>query len=119
MLRIFFVLGFLSIILSACTYESVEPKSSVIITDSVISYSKTIAPIVTAQCSGSVGCHESGSQDGDFTSYNGLKDKADNGSLLKRVVTEKDMPQAGSGFTLTDQERGYFEAWIKQGFPDN
>ena len=118
MLRIFFIIGFLSVFLSACTYESVEPKAIVVVTDSVISYSKTIVPLVTTQCN-DIGCHDSGSQDGDFTNYTGVQGKASDGSLLKRVVTLKDMPQGGSGFTLTDKERGYFEAWIKQGFPDN
>lgn len=119
MRKLFFAIASLGFIFSSCTYESVEPKSEVVITDSVITYSKVIAPLAAAQCSKGSGCHESGSQDGDFTSYNGLKDKASDGSLLKRVVTIKDMPQLGSGYTLTEVERGYFEAWIKQGFPNN
>jgi hypothetical protein len=118
MTKLFFGICFLSILFSSCTYESVEPVKHEI-TDSVISYSKTIAPLVAAQCSSGSGCHESGSQDGDFTTYDGLKDKAVDGSLLNRVVTIKDMPQDGSGFVLTDQERDYFASWIKQGFPNN
>lgn len=119
MRKLFFVVGSAIIFLSSCDYESVEPKTEIVITDSIISYSKTIKPLVTTQCSGSVGCHESGSQDGDFTDYDGLKDKASDESLLKRVVTIKDMPKRNLGFDLTDQERSYFAAWIRQGFPNN
>lgn len=103
---------------SSCTYVEVEPTVAPA-SDSVISYSKTIAPLVNLQCSSANGCHESGSQDGDFTTYDGVKEKAADGSLLKRVVTLKDMPQIGSGMTLTDEERNYFALWIKQQFPNN
>jgi uncharacterized membrane protein len=102
----------------ACTYESVEPEN-VVVTDSVISYSKIIAPLTIAQCSSSKGCHESGSQDGDFTIYDGLKEKAANGTLYNRVVKLKDMPQKGSGYQLTDAERDLYNTWIAQGFANN
>jgi hypothetical protein len=118
-MKIFFYGGILFVlILSSCTYVAVEP-AKVEVPDSVISYSKTILPLTTSQCSSTGGCHENGSQDGDFTTYDGLKEKAVDGTLLNRVVTIKDMPQIGSGLTLTDQERSYFAAWIKQGFPNN
>ena len=100
---------------SSCTYESVEPVK-VEVKDTIISYSKTIVPLLTTQCNGT-GCHESGSQDGDFTIYDGLKEKADDKSLYKRVVALKDMPKGG--FALTDQERSYFAAWINQGSQNN
>jgi hypothetical protein len=118
MRKLFFAMGSIVLMFSACTYESVEPIE-VVVTDSVISYSQTIAPLVSTECSSVAGCHESGSQDGDFTKYEGLKEKATTGSLFNRVVTLKDMPQKGSGFQLTDKERSYFAAWIAQGFPNN
>lgn len=69
---------------SSCTYESVEP-TKVEVKDTIISYAKTIAPLLTTQCNAS-GCHENASSDGDFTIYDGVREKADNGSLYKRVV---------------------------------
>jgi uncharacterized membrane protein len=102
----------------ACTYESVEPEK-VVVTDSVISYSKIIAPLTAAQCSSSKGCHEGGSQDGDFTTYTGLREKAANGTLYNRVVKLKDMPQKGSAYQLKDAERDLYNAWIAQGFANN
>lgn len=100
---------------SSCTYESVEPVNKIVVTDSVISYAKTIGPLVDAQCNS---CHSNGSSDGDFMTYAGLKNKADNGSLYNRVVVVKDMPPSGSG-TLTDLEISYMAAWIKQGSQNN
>jgi hypothetical protein len=103
---------------ASCTYESVEPVK-VVVTDSVISYSKTIAPLTAAQCSTGKGCHESGSKDGDFTSYASLKEEAGKGALYERIVKLKDMPQVGSSYKLTDAERSVYGAWIAQGFPNN
>jgi uncharacterized membrane protein len=105
-------------VLSSCRYESVEPVK-VAVTDSVISYSRTIAPLTAAQCGSSKGCHESGSKDGDFTTYTGLKEQAAKGALYDRIVKIKDMPQVGSGYKLTDAERSVYGAWIAQGFPNN
>lgn len=76
---------------------------------------KTIAPLVDAHCNS---CHSNGSNDGDFMSYAGLKDKADNGSLYNRMVIVKDMPPSGSTI-LSDLEVSYMAAWIKQGSQNN
>lgn len=105
-------------VLQSCTYESVEPVK-VAITDSVISYANTIAPLTIAQCSSNNGCHESGSQDGDFTKYEGLKKTAAAGSLYDRVIKLKDMPQVGSAYKLSDTERGFYATWIAQGAQNN
>ncbi len=115
-------LFFASIIFSvsafqSCTYESVEPKRDDLVIDSLISYSRTIAPLTKDRCES---CHGSGSPDGDFSNYTGLKSVAGvGGQLYDRVVSKKDMPQIGSGIILSDVERKYYEAWIKQGAPNN
>jgi hypothetical protein len=119
MTKLFFVTCCLiCCMLQSCTYESVEP-AKIVVTDSVISYSKVIAPLTAAQCSSSTGCHESGSQDGDFTTYAGLNEKAMDGTLYNRVFKVKDMPQIGSAYKLTDEQRGFYAAWIAQGAPNN
>jgi uncharacterized membrane protein len=117
MRKLFVTCCIMSWMLASCTYESVEPQK-VNVTDSVISYAKTIAPLTAAQCSSAKGCHESGSVDGDFTTYAGLKAKAEKGALYNRIVKLKDMP-AGSAYKLTDAERNFYGAWIAQGFPNN
>ena len=58
-------------------------------------YASDIKPIIDANCLAS-GCHNTGSANGDFTTYSGLKAKADNGSLDNRVIQQRNMPLAGS-----------------------
>jgi uncharacterized membrane protein len=104
------------LIWSSCTYDKGEVPVKEIGCDSIISYSAQIAPLVTTYCNG---CHVAGGPgSGDFTSYAGLKLKADNGTLKNRVVDLKDMPQAGSP-TLSDDERNLIRCWIAQGAPEN
>lgn len=78
-------------------------------------YAADIVPIVNVTCTKST-CHFAGSSKGDFTTYTGLKAKADNGSLKKRIVTEQDMPKSG---TLTKDQRAKFKCWIESGAPQN
>lgn len=114
MKKIIFAVFVCCITFQSCTFETGVP-AVVVVSDSIISYSKIIFPLDSVQCNG---CH-SGSAPGDFTTYAGIKEKADNGTLLDRVVTLKNMPTPGSGFTLTDEERNKYLAWIQQGALDN
>lgn len=113
----FLLLFAVLLIWSSCTYEKGEipvlvPKEC----DSTISYASQIAPLTTTYCNG---CHSAGGTGtGDFTTYAGLKLKADNGSLKTRVVDVKDMPQAGSP-PLSDAERKLIKCWIEQGALNN
>jgi hypothetical protein len=102
---------------ASCTFDKGEiPVPVKDDCDSTISYSTVIAPMMTTYCNG---CHVSGGPGtGDFTTYAGLKQKVDNGSVNNRVLVVKDMPQAGSP-TLSDAERKLIDCWIKQGALDN
>jgi hypothetical protein len=79
------------------------------------SYTNDIRPIVNANCNSS-GCHNAGSSNGDFTTYAGLKAKADDGSLDQRVNIRKDMPKNGS---LSKADRSKIRCWINNGAPQN
>ena len=84
-----------------------------------VSYSDDILPLINRSCALS-GCHVDGFNNGDFTSYDGLKERADSGSLDLRVVSQKSMPPASSsGPTLTDDERLLFKCWIEGGALNN
>ena len=122
-MRISFIL--LAIILlpflfTSCESENKEelfPKntSEVCTTDSM-SFSIDINPIIAANCAIS-GCHVSGFSEGDFTSYQGIKDKIDNGDKIReRVVIKKDMPASGP---LPDCEINKIESWLNAGAPNN
>lgn len=78
-------------------------------------YNANIKPIIDANCISS-GCHNSGSNNGDFTSYAGLKGKADNGSLENRVLDKKDMPPSGA---LSLDDRKKIKCWIENGALNN
>lgn len=78
-------------------------------------FATDIEPVIKANCLSS-GCHESGSRNGDFTEYKGIKGKANNGSLEKRVLTKKDMP---SGNPLSLEDRKKIKCWLNNGALDN
>ena len=78
-------------------------------------YNTDVKPIVTANCNMSA-CHNSGSSNGDFTSYAGLKNKADNGTLKSRVVDQKNMPPSGA---LSTDNINKINCWISAGAPNN
>lgn len=79
------------------------------------SYNSDLKPLVNASCMGS-GCHGTGSSNGDFTTYAGIKNKSDNGSLFSRVVKNGTMPPAGA---LTKDQRIAFKCWIDNGAQNN
>lgn len=78
-------------------------------------FAADIEPVIKANCLSS-GCHDSGSRHGDFTEYKGIKGKANNGSLEKRVLTKKDMP-AGNPLSLDDRKK--IKCWLNNGAADN
>jgi hypothetical protein len=79
------------------------------------SYAGNIRSIIDGNCMNS-GCHNSGSANGDFSTYAGLKAKADNGTLDARVIQQKNMPVSGS---LTTDELKKIKCWINSGSPNN
>lgn len=78
-------------------------------------FANDVNPIIKSNCLSS-GCHNTGSKDGDFTTYAGIKTKANNGSLNRRVLTVKDMPSSGA-LSLSDRKK--IKCWINNGAPNN
>lgn len=79
-----------------------------------IKFSVHIQPIITNSC---VSCHfPGGSGNGDFTSFTDIKAKADNGSLMNRVITLHNMPQSGP---LSNEEITLVQCWLNNGAPNN
>jgi hypothetical protein len=109
-------------LLHSCTNEKAdlpEPDPQPAPCDSVSAkYTADIKPIITNSCVFG-GCHGLGEPQGDFTGYNVLKAKADNGTLNNRIVVLKNMPPNGSGISLTADERKKIDCWIKAGAPNN
>lgn len=98
-----------SIIYVSCSKSSVGCDASV--DCSGVTFSGTIQPLAASKCALS-GCHG-----GSFDSYANLSAIADNGSLLREVVTTENMPTGN--INMSCEERAQFECWINDGAPNN
>ena len=78
-------------------------------------YSANIKPIIDGNCLSS-GCHNAGSTNGDFTTYDGLKAKADNGTLDSKVIKNKTMPPSKS-LPIGDLKK--IKCWLNSSAPNN
>ncbi|PBQ30417.1 hypothetical protein CNR22_01100 [Sphingobacteriaceae bacterium] len=77
------------------------------------SYRQTIQPLIALHCAGS-DCHGAGSSNGNYTTYEGLIIRINNGTFSKRVLYTKDMPANGS---LSLAEREKIKCWLNRGAP--
>ena len=78
-------------------------------------FNANIKPIIDANCISS-GCHNSGSSNGDLTTYLGCKAKVDNGQMNARVLEDKNMPPS-KPLSLDDRKK--IKCWIESGAPNN
>ncbi len=105
----FFLMAF--IILTGCTkkneYKNLNCSSE------EITYTSSIKSIIETNCTGS-GCHGTGTSNGNYTTYEGLLVRVNNGTLSKRVLYTKDMPK-GSSLSLEDRKK--IKCWIDRGAP--
>lgn len=81
-----------------------------------ITFTQHIEPIIRGKCA-TTGCHVAGGTgNGIFESYGGVKEKVNNGSLLRRTVVERNMPPSGP---LSECQMKQIRAWIAAGAPEN
>ena len=105
---------FASLFITGCTFDKIE-SAPVFECSQPVSFVATIQPLINAHCAVS-GCHVAGFTPGDFTSYAGIKLKAENGNLRLMVVDLKIMPPDSS---ITKDERKLIECWLNQGALNN
>jgi mono/diheme cytochrome c family protein len=76
-------------------------------------YTQHLKPVFDRYCTG---CHDgaAGIGPGDFTTYEGLKPRLDDGEVLEFVVIDKTMPQTGS---MPQAARDSVNCWIRNGYP--
>ena len=79
-------------------------------------YTATIKSIIDSNCNSS-GCHNSGSGNGVFTTYTGLKPYLDNGSFKRSVLEDQTMPEGSA--KLSKDELNKMQCWSENGFPEN
>lgn len=94
--------------------------------DSSVSYLNDIKPLLITYCLGDgvQKCHVTNTNqgaNGDFSTYVGLKDKVDNGSLEQRAIISKDMPPPSTTgpATLAAADLHILKSWIAIGAPNN
>ena len=99
--------------LASCTYdqEDVNPVASC----SGISFSKDISPIIAGRCAIS-GCHVSWFPPGNFTVFDSLKIKIDNGTFMLRVIDLKSMPPRSA---LSETDLNKIQCWLENGALNN
>jgi len=107
--------AFILLLLSACATDSAPPAMNC--ENERVTYSGTIGPLIVTHCYG-YGCHNQGATIGDFTTYQGLKAKIDNGSFRLRVLDLKVMPPYGHT-PLSDLELFRIRCWLEAGAPEN
>lgn len=114
---IILITGWMGFFIS-CAKDKGQPTSVSECSSLNVTYSSDIAGIITTNCfsNGTTNCHVSGSSFGDFTSYEGLKQKADKGTLKTRVIDLKIMPPSNP---LSTENITKIQCWLDAGAPNN
>lgn len=76
-----------------------------------------VQPIINTYCAIS-GCHDASFPNANYTTYQGIKDKADNGSLYNRLFNLANMPPATAP-QPSSLELQKIRCWIEDGAPQN
>ena len=85
-------------------------------TPEVISYADDLNMIIIQNCATS-SCHSStGSAPGDFSTYDGVKQKVDDGSFQFAVIEQRIMPPSGP---LNPCDIHLLQVWIERGANNN
>jgi len=83
------------------------------ISNADLTYDKNMKSLINRTC---LSCHAGkGPGTTDYSTYEKMQKYLDNGDILKRVVIDKDMPQAGS--PMTQAQRDSMNCWLKAGSP--
>ena len=81
-----------------------------------VKYSTVLAPLIESKCA-VASCHDAGSLNGDYTTYDLMKPNLDSGAVRTEVVDDKTMPKGT--VTLTDLQIAQFKCWLDDGHPNN
>lgn len=128
--KTFVVAGIFLLIIASCT----KGRKAVPLVDAPSDTTKTVVPsdcdstkvlfcnkikpIITTYCATTNSCHVTGGDGtGDFSTYAGVKAKADNSSLKTRVLELHSMPPAGST-QLSSADTTLISQWLTAGAPE-
>ncbi len=82
-----------------------------------VTWSGTIQPIIQSRCA-IPGCHVTGAQSPNLTTYAGVKSQADAGRIQARVIDRSPSAMPPSG-ALPSCELLAISAWLAAGAPEN
>lgn len=112
------MMSLLAIGATGCYYDNEEELYPFAFCDTQnVSWSQDIRPIIQARCA-IPGCHVTGAQAPDLTTYAAVKQQADAGRIKARVVdrTPSVMPPGGA---LPGCDLQQVTAWLAAGAPEN
>ncbi|MBT8231278.1 MAG: hypothetical protein HKO66_02755 [Saprospiraceae bacterium] len=98
------------IIISSCSND--EPIAE---EECTVSFKNEIRPIFESACSIS-GCHVSGFQSGDFSSFDTIRSYALDGRIWFRVGVTRTMPPLNE---LLEEDINKIQSWINEGAKNN
>ncbi|MFZ1791439.1 MAG: hypothetical protein WAT92_24140 [Saprospiraceae bacterium] len=103
----------------SCTKDKVIDKP--LNCETNVTYITDIKPIIDNSCAYS-GCHVSSFSNGNYTSYNTMKNSLLSGSFEKWVLRDRQMPPAdapvGKPKTLTEAEIELITCWKDNGYAE-
>ena len=108
MKNVLFIFSFAIIMLSC-------KQVSLICEDTEYTYDTDVKIIIEQRCN-NAGCHDDGSSNGDFTSYDKLEPFLKNGKFNKHVFVTKDMPKND---TLAFDQKVVLQCWFENGHLEN
>ncbi|MGB1017436.1 MAG: hypothetical protein ACPGVH_00070 [Chitinophagales bacterium] len=89
-------------------------KGEVDCVDTNYTYETDVKSIIDKTCA-TANCHNSGSTNGDFTSYANMKFVLDNGEFNNRVFIKEDMPRAR---ILSFKKKSILQCWMENNFKE-
>jgi hypothetical protein len=115
------------LVYNSCKKDKSQPvvaMPNAIDTCSAITYSKTIAPIITTSCAIGSSCHGTGSSHVAFTNYASVLAEVSNVKLSytssPAAILGKTLDMSGSSYAqLSSSQINQFICWLKNGAPNN
>ncbi len=128
----FYVAFYLLMLAPACTNVELPPSQTPTYCDtiSITTYEAGVKTIIDNSCA-YAGCHDGagGIGPGNYTDFNGIAPYLTSGSVLERVVNQRNDPALGmppnssiypesQQDDLTEEEFEIIQCWLLQGFPE-
>ena len=106
-----FVITLILIGFSSCYYDKQENLYGIECDTKDLTYSNQMEKVISQSCA-TTSCHVAGNGIPIYDSYGSVMNGVDNGTIMDRVITKKNMPPSGA---LSDCDYNLIKEWIAQG----